>query len=115
MTARDEGRREALHEPPGGGQVPAMTQQPAPPPYAWGASRSHSPRTMPSICLPPRAPGGLPSRTPSTPLLTISKPEVFCDKQVANLRVLREDVENGKHHAISLGDVVGITHTVIEK
>ena len=73
--------------------MPAMTQQPALPPYAWEASRSHSPRTLPSICIPPRAPGGLPSRTPSTPLLTRSKPEVFCDKQVANLRVLREDVE----------------------
>ena len=49
-----------------------MTQQPAPPPYAWGASQGHSPRTMPSICIPPRASGGLPSRTPSTPLAEVN-------------------------------------------
>ena len=53
-TDNDLGARDT----PGGGQVPAMTQQPAPPPYAC---------TRPSICIPPRAPGGLPSRTPSTP------------------------------------------------
>ena len=68
LTGNNKGRDPGEHEhtsnnleateTPGGGQVPAMTQQPAPPPYAWGASRSHSPRTMPSICIPPRAPGG---------------------------------------------------------
>ena len=51
-TDNDLGARDT----PGGDQVPAMTQQPAPLPYARGGSRSHSPRTMPSICIPPRAP-----------------------------------------------------------
>ena len=62
LKGRDPGEHEHTSnnleaiETPGGGQVPALTQRPAPPPYAWGASRSHSPRAMPSICFPPRPP-----------------------------------------------------------
>ena len=43
---------------PGASNDPATRSSPV----RLGASRSHSPRTMPSICIPPRAPGGLPSR-----------------------------------------------------
>ena len=59
---------EGEHEPPGRGHVPAMTQQPAPPHTPGAPAKATPPVPCPVLVYRPRPPGGLPTRTLSTPI-----------------------------------------------